>query len=133
MTESDLHALHILGVIHGQGTDESILLLEDEEHRHLAIPVGICEAAAVDSSINGTKFERPQTHDLLATLLERLGSPISHVVIDDFSQGVYYARIILQDGEQQLSIDCRPSDGVTIALKTQVPLLASAAVMACDK
>ncbi|MEI7833393.1 MAG: bifunctional nuclease family protein [bacterium] len=131
MAESDLHAMHILGVIHGQGTDESILLLEDEEHRHLAIPVGICEAAAVESAINGTKTERPQTHDLLATLMERLGSPVSHVVIDDFSQGVYYARIILQAEDQKISIDSRPSDGVTIALKTQVPLFASEAVIAC--
>jgi len=133
MAESDLHALNILGVIHGQQSTESILLLEDEEHRPLAIAVGICEAATVESCINGTKTERPQTHDLLAIMIERLGSPVTHVVIDDYSQGVFYARLILQDGDKSISIDCRPSDGIAMALKTNAPLFASESVMTCEK
>lgn len=129
MPNTDLHLLHILGVIHKQGAEESDLLMEDDEHRQLAIPVGICEATAVERGLNRTNSERPLTHDLLATLAERLGSPVVRVEIDDFSQGIFYARIILQDGDTFINVDCRPSDGIAIALRIDVPIFATDTVM----
>ncbi len=87
---------------------------------------------AVGSAINmfllGTPKPRPQTHDLFADVLTGLGAHVSRVVINDFSDTVYYARLIVEaenellDKKKILEIDARPSDSIAMAVQQDAPI-----------
>lgn len=83
--------------------------------------------AAIAMHLGKVKVRRPQTHDLLETLLVAFGARVERVVINDFRDNTYYARIILSvENELQerklVEIDARPSDSIALALRANAPL-----------
>jgi bifunctional DNase/RNase len=89
--------------------------------------------AAIGMFMNKQPKERPQTHDLMVDLLTALGARVQRVVINDFKDGVYYARIILaaenELHEQKIvEIDARPSDSIALAVQQEAPIYISASV-----
>lgn len=92
-----------------------VLLLRDPPSgRVLPIVVGAREGAAIASVQAGLVPPRPLTHDLLLSTIRALGSEVVAVVITAQLDGVFYAELVLSSGER---IDCRPSDGVALALR----------------
>ncbi len=87
---------------------------------------------AVGSAINmfllGTPKPRPQTHDLFADVLMGLGARVTRIVICDFSDTVYYARMIVEaqnellDKKKIIEIDARPSDSIALAVQQGAPI-----------
>lgn len=71
--------------------------------------------------------ERPQTHDLIGSILAGLGAKVQRVVINHFQEGVYYARLILE-AENELyarkiiELDARPSDSLALAVQSKAPI-----------
>jgi bifunctional DNase/RNase len=99
-----------------------IVLLEDNEKRIMPIYIGLSEAISINSALNHEIPPRPMTHDLFVTLVERLGSKIESILIDELNEGVYYARIsVFMDGKS-FDIDARPSDSIAIALRCAAPI-----------
>lgn len=84
--------------------------------------------AAITMFMRNVPKQRPQTHDLVASILEALGAKVERVVVNDFNDGVYYARLILS-AENELhhrkiaEIDARPSDCIAIAARQKCPIL----------
>lgn len=82
---------------------------------------------AITMAIRREPRERPQTHDLIASILAGLGAKVERVVINDFANGVYYARLILS-AENELherkivEIDARPSDSIALAAQAKAPI-----------
>lgn len=101
------------------------LLLEDERGRRLPIYIDRCQAAAIYFKLKSVQMPRPMTHDLLCNSVERLGGRITRVIIDDIWQNTFYAKICLagDDGEEELQVDCRPSDALSVAIRVDVPIL----------
>src|SRR6202158_3643885 len=50
---------------------------------------------AITMFMQGTKKERPLTHDLLANILRALGAKIERVIVNDLKRGTYFARLVL--------------------------------------
>jgi len=89
--------------------------------------------AAIGMFMNKQPKERPQTHDLIVDLLTALGTRVQRVVINDFKDGVYFARIILaatnELHEQKIvELDARPSDSIALAVQQEAPIYISANV-----
>lgn len=88
---------------------------------------------ALMMAMHGVNKERPLTHDLIASILTAVGANIQRVVINDFSDNIYYARLILS-AENELhqrkimEIDARPSDCLVLVARLQAPLYISASV-----
>lgn len=70
------------------------------------------------------------THDLLNTVVERLGGRLARVVIDDLWNGIFYARMIFEQGGGELEIDARPSDAVALAVRCGAPIFVSDDILA---
>jgi bifunctional DNase/RNase len=70
---------------------------------------------------------RPLTHELCNNIFENLSIRVLQVVIHDFQDTVFYARLFIEQlsGElrQILEIDARPSDCITLALMQNAPVL----------
>ena len=60
-----------------------IELREIDGDRTFPIVVGKPEAYAIDRRLKGIEPERPQTHELLATIVETLGGTLNRIHIDD--------------------------------------------------
>ena len=75
---------------------------------------------AISLLINGTKSERPLTHDLMGLLLTSLGAKVERVIINDLKGATYYGRMIVTvENELQqrkvIELDARPSDCLAMA------------------
>ena len=105
-----------------KGKQPVVLLQEIEGNRVLPIWIGPFEANAIGAVIEGRKFQRPLTHDLILLLLERLKTRISRVVITDLRDTTFFANIYLDAGNGPVAIDARPSDCIALALRARSPI-----------
>ena len=90
--------------------------------RTFPIVVGKPEAYAIDRRLKGIDPERPQTHELLATLIETLGGELKRISIDDLVDGTFFAKLHVQQGDVEHEIDSRPSDAIALGVAMQVPI-----------
>src|SRR6266481_8682091 len=86
--------------------------------------------AAIAMFMEGTRKERPLTHDLVANILRALGAKIERVIVNDLQGGTYYARLVLSaENELQqkkvIEIDARPSDCIAMATAQHAPIYVS--------
>lgn len=84
--------------------------------------------SAINMFLHSTPKPRPQTHDLFADALGALGANVTRVVICDFADTVYYARLIIEaenelmDKKKIIEIDARPSDSIAMAVQQDAPI-----------
>jgi len=106
-----------------------VLLLADETgRRQLPVLIGQAEAHVIDLRMRGETFERPLTHDLLSTMLERLGAHVLFVHVDKLESNVFVGSVVLFDGHDLQTFDSRTSDAVAIGLGHHAPIYVSPAV-----
>ena len=106
-------------------TDDThvVELREVDGDRIFPIVIGFNEAFAIERRLMGQVPPRPQTHELLANVIEELGYSLDHVVINDLRNHTFFARLMLRNGEGQIvDIDSRPSDALAIGVATEAPI-----------
>jgi len=99
-----------------------VVLREQGGQRAVFIWVGISEAAAISMQLEGQKPPRPLTHDLIVLVLAKTGAEVDRVVIADMRESTYYAHLYLRGADGVDAIDCRPSDAIAVALRTDAPI-----------
>lgn len=107
-----------------------IVLKEKARPHYLPIWTGSLEARPILLWMGGVRFQRPITHDLLITAVERLGAKVTKVVIYGLEKGIVLARIILNKDGREVALDCRPSDAIALAVRQGVPILVADEIMA---
>ena len=65
---------------------------------------------------------RPLTHDLIKSIFNTFKIEVIMVKIIDYNNGVYFANLILKQGNKILNIDSRPSDAIAIAVRLNKPV-----------
>jgi len=112
-------------------TKTPIVILKDTENKlNLPIWIGLLEATAMATEIEGISMARPMTHDLLKTLLAEVGCAVQSIEITELKENTYYAAINLTlAGGRQLMLDSRPSDAIALALRAKCPIYVAKAVL----
>lgn len=110
------------------GSVQRFVLLSDGERR-IPILIGAYEAAAISMSLEGATPDRPMTHDLLRTMIERLGGTVEKIVIDDLWSTTYYAKIHLDQNGTIQTIDSRPSDAIALALRFEASIFVAEGIL----
>jgi hypothetical protein len=111
-------------------TKTPIVILRDPDNRlNLPIWIGLLEATAMATEIEGIKMARPMTHDLLRTVIVELGGVVEWVEVTDLRDNTYYALIYLRFEDRRLTIDARPSDAISLALRTKSPIYVAKKVL----
>ncbi|HUI25374.1 MAG TPA: bifunctional nuclease family protein, partial [Candidatus Kryptonia bacterium] len=72
---------------------------------------------------------RPMTHDLLRTVIGELGAEVERVEITDLKDNTYFAVIHLRINGDARVIDSRPSDAISLALRTKSPIYVAKRVL----
>jgi len=106
-----------------------VVLRETNGKRYLPIWIGPCEAEAIAVRLKGLAVQRPLTHDLLVDVIEVLQTRLLYVIINKLSNNTFYAQLIIDNYEQQLEVDCRPSDALAVAVRAGVSIFVTAEVL----
>ena len=118
-----------------------ILLLQDTGERVvLPIWIGANEAGAIAVELEGQELPRPMTHDLLKLVIEQLDASVDRVDIRALDGGTFFADLVLRrnDDDEEIVVDCRPSDAIALAVRTgarirvAVPVLDAAQTLSGD-
>lgn len=99
-----------------------VLLKGDQDERSLPIFIGAAEAQSIAIFINNVPIPRPLTHDLLKNLLDFMECRLMRIEIHDFKEGTFYARLVLDRDGVLMTLDCRPSDAIALALRCTAPI-----------
>ena len=102
-----------------------VILKEKDGDRYLPIWIGPSEASAIATELAGVKFSRPLTHDLMKNIVRALHGELTQVIIGALKNNTYYAQVFVQNAEDVISIDARPSDSIALALRLNAPINAS--------
>lgn len=111
----------------GQGEDpwqrkHVMVLHERGGERRLPIWIGPAEAAALSLALESAGTPRPFTYKLAIRLVEAAGSRIEEVRITRLLDKVFYASAVVRGPAGPVEVDSRPSDAVSLALATGVPI-----------
>ena len=70
-----------------------VILKETDGERTLPIWIGLLEATAIASEMEGIKFSRPMTHDLLKSIMDMIDVEVNKVEVCDLKNNTYYTLI----------------------------------------
>lgn len=109
------------------GVEHHIVFLEDEQARRMPIWIGQAEATAMALILERVQLPRPGVYQFAASLLAGAGGRPREVRVTELTESIFYAQVVLSD---DTCIDARPSDALTLALVTDVPIYVAATVLA---
>lgn len=110
-----------------------VILKDKSEKNTLPIWIGLLEASAIATELEGIQLSRPMTHDLMKNIFDQIGAKVEKIVITDLVDNTYYARIHLTIADTTHEIDARPSDSMAIALRTKAKILVDEKVLETSK
>ena len=99
-----------------------MVLKEKGGNRKIPILIGGFEAQYIAIELENMKPSRPLTHDLFKSTLSSFQLNVTEVVIIDYKEGVFFAKIVVTDGEKIVEVDSRSSDAVAIAVRFRAPI-----------
>lgn len=131
MSLDDAIEMTVGGLTLDPATKSPIVVLQDPGKTvNLPIWIGLLEATAIATELEGIQMARPMTHDLLRDLIGELGARVSRVEISDLRENTYYAQIHIQTSQGARIIDSRPSDAISLALRVKTPIFVARKVLA---
>lgn len=124
-------SLEIIGMTYSESTTGAyVLILGDKNsNRRLPVVIGGNEAQSIALGLERQKSARPLTHDLFLKFADTFHIKILEVVINRFRDGVYYAMLVCQQGNELVMIDARPSDAIALAVRLNRDIYAYESVM----
>ncbi len=100
----------------------AVTLVESEPPmRMLVFPVGLPEGTAMAQALRRIESRRPMTHELFMQVLQRARIDVIAVRLTGRDEGTLLAELDLMTPGGRERIDCRPSDGLVLALRMPVP------------
>ncbi|HBC78905.1 MAG TPA: hypothetical protein DCZ51_09765 [Bacteroidales bacterium] len=116
--------LKVLGISYSQTQSGAyaLILVEENGERRIPIIIGGFEAQAIVIKLENLDPPRPLTHDLFRSFAAEFNISVIEVMIYKLEEGVFYSRLICNNGEKEISIDSRTSDAVALALRFSCPI-----------
>ncbi|MCK9400341.1 MAG: bifunctional nuclease family protein [Bacteroidales bacterium] len=124
--------LEIVGMSYSQSQSGAYALIlgEVKGKRRLPIIIGGFEAQAIAVELEKMKPTRPLTHDLFKSFADAFLVQLKEVIIDQFKQGVFHAKLVCVQNDVENLIDSRTSDAVALAIRFKCPIFTYEKIMA---
>ncbi len=116
--------LEIVGLSYSQTQSGAYALVlgESTGTRRLPIIIGGFEAQAIAIELEKMTPSRPLTHDLFKSFAETFDINVTEVLIYNLVEGIFYAKLICNDGTKDIEIDARTSDAIALAVRFNCPI-----------
>ena len=114
----------ILGLSYSQSQAGSYVLVLSEIRGGKKIPVIIkpAEAQHIAMKLENIKSPRPLTHDLIKSMSDTFQIDIQEVHVYSLLEGIFYTRIVVSNGIDEIELDCSIGDGLALALTYKCPI-----------
>ena len=111
-------------ILEEANTDTRIVVLARQDGLPDTFPiwVGAAEGNAIKLALDTMITPRPMSHDLIKSFAEHLSITIQRVVITDVKSSTYYATVHVANKGLERTIDSRPSDAISLALRAPCPI-----------
>lgn len=106
-----------------------VILKEKEGERYLPIWIGPAEADSIAIKLQDVDVPRPLTHDLLCTVIGKLGARVRSILVSDLRSDTFFAKIFVVVDGKEMEVDSRPSDAIALAVRAEVPIYAEEVVL----
>ena len=131
--EGDVIEATVLGLRAGATADDQAVVLQSREvpPREVEIWIGPSEAVAIQLRLEGRRYPRPLTHDLLETVLDKVRAQVVRVEVHFHSRhdATFVGRIHLQHAGKKHILDARASDSIAVALGSHAPIFLAGPVL----
>jgi len=116
--------LEIVGLSYSQTQSGAYALVlgETSGQRRLPIIIGGFEAQAIAIELEKMQPTRPLTHDLFKSFAESFDIRITEVIIYNLVEGIFFAKLICNNGGEEMEIDARTSDAIALAVRFNCPI-----------
>ncbi len=123
--------LNVLGISYSQTQTGAyaLVLTEEQGERRIPIIIGGFEAQAIAIQLEGLKPPRPLTHDLFLNFAMSFGINLVEVNIYRLEEGVFYSKLICNNGSKDITIDARTSDAIALALRFKCPIFTTEEIL----
>ena len=114
--------LDIVGLSYSQTQSGAYALVLGEVNgkRRLPIIIGSFEAQAIAIEIEKMSPSRPLTHDLFKTLTLSYQIEVEEVLIYNLVDGIFFAKIICNNGTKTVELDARTSDAIALYIFVRI-------------
>jgi hypothetical protein len=122
--------MELINVVFSLPSPSPVVQLRESEppFRVLDFPIGLPEAQSIALALDHEKAARPSAHELLSAVIVATGSDVVAVRFTAERAGTIIAELDLMTPRGHQVIDCRPTDGIAVALRQAVP-----APILCDE
>lgn len=105
-------------------TDQGNVVLIRPKESDMVVPIfiGQLETQSILIGLGQVAMPRPQTHDLLMTMLKTLNAELVRVEIRDLSERTFFANLVIKTADGEVTIDARPSDAISLAVRCHAAL-----------
>lgn len=116
--------LKVMGISYSQTQSGAyaLILIEEDGERRIPIIIGGFEAQAIVIKLENLDPPRPLTHDLFKKFADEFNISVVEVMIYKLEEGVFFSRLLCNNGAKEYSIDSRTSDAVALALRFGCPI-----------
>jgi len=116
--------LKVTGISYSQTQSGAYALILNEENgdRRIPIIIGGFEAQAIVIKLENLDPPRPLTHDLFKKFADEFSIAVTEVMIYKLEEGVFFSKLVCNNGVKEYSIDSRTSDAVALALRFECPI-----------
>lgn len=106
-----------------------VLLRELNREYYLPIWIGPYEAEAITIALQEIEVARPQTHDLLMSVMNQMQGRLVRVEVVALKGDVFYGNLVIDLNGTQINVDARPSDSIALAVRAHVPILVAKEIL----
>jgi uncharacterized protein len=134
LSEKEVKVMNVYQHKQDGAPPQHLVSLKDNRGRKVHIYVAQPEAYsikyAMDYTVDDEPPERPQTHDLMKILFDKVGVQLERIIIDDLWQETFYAKMsLVKPNGEYTEIDARPSDAIALALRMHAPIYMAESVL----
>jgi len=126
--------LEIVGLSYSQTQSGAYALVlgESNGQRRLPIIIGGFEAQAIAIELEKMTPSRPLTHDLFKNFADTFAIKVKEVIVYNLVEGIFFAKIICQNGDREEEIDARTSDAIALAVRFECPVYTYEFILSTD-
>lgn len=100
----------------------ALVLGEQSGNRRLPIIIGGFEAQAIAVELENMTPSRPLTHDLFKSFALAFKIHVDEVIVYNLKEGIFYSKLICNNGDKVIEIDARTSDAIAMAVRFNCPI-----------
>lgn len=100
----------------------ALVLGEQGGNRRLPIIIGGFEAQAIAVELESMTPSRPLTHDLFKNFAIAFNIHVDEVIVYNLKEGIFYSKLICNNGDKVIEIDARTSDAIAMAVRFNCPI-----------